>query len=132
MAIVFRIEAPNGEGPYYYGDGDRTDAHWLLKHHSWCSEDSVRHWPCPDYDEGIGRSKKHEERCAFTSMRKLRLWFSEVEIVRLCGMGFRLVKHVGVTITARGRRQCLFTGNNPTALPAPAQMAFEFEIPKGR
>jgi hypothetical protein len=45
-------------------------------------------------------------------------------------MGFKVVRHTNVTITARGNRQCLFVGNNPEPIPEeiPRQMAFEFEL----
>jgi hypothetical protein len=126
MATVFRIEhSKTGEGPYFSGAWD--DPHRLLiRHHGDMCRPDFR-WPCPDDDVGIDRMKQTHERCAFTSMRKLRQWFSEHEVRCLCDYGFRIVRHDGVRITARGRRQCLFIGSNPMVLPVPKQTVFLFE-----
>jgi hypothetical protein len=125
MATVYRIENEHGEGPYR---AECPKSRALLRHHS--KEETRDRWPVPWNDTGIGRDEHCNERCAFTSLRKLRQWFTEVEIRRLADMGFAIVRHTHVKITARGKRQCLFTGSNPEQIPEvlPCQMAFDFYL----
>lgn len=94
---VYRIENDDGIGPYSVDETvDLIGDHKYSNGH-----------PVPKKDKGIQRPQEPEERCGFLSMKQLKSWFSESEIVNLRDLGFFITELTG-KITAIGEKQVLF------------------------
>lgn len=96
--LVYRVESPEGVGPYYCNHGEWCDG----PHNS----DTGRPMP---YEDGIDGINSSDHRFGFDSMSKLYDWFSMEELRKLHAAGWRIVTFEIDPIHVRiGGRQLTF------------------------
>ena len=112
MSTVYRIQGPDGRGPWQPG----LPQYWLdLYRPEW-------QFLKPFYEE-FPNWRKLEAKAArkgyvffgsgCLSPEQLRLWISQSEYVRLRLLGFQAVKLPNCKILAKSDTQCLFTRRKP-------------------
>lgn len=107
MALIWRIENRQGQGPYHgtHPKGKGRGWPWMPKSRITVHQYPMR--PGPWNDAGINRWPKGDELHGFSSEKQLRAWFNVAELRNLRKLGFEEVILRG-EITAKGERQILF------------------------
>ena len=96
--FIYRIETDDGIGCYRF----MNDFPFLQEHN-----EDIEHHPTPYNDTGILRGMEEGEICGFTSLTKLKKWFTLQEIKLLRADGFTIKKVEVINITAYGEKQVL-------------------------
>jgi hypothetical protein len=78
----------------------------LLEHSKWTG---LEKHPTTCRDKGIDRFSHGNERHGFLNKRQLHAWFTKRELRIMWESGFAVMRYDGVTITAIGESQILFT-----------------------
>lgn len=100
---VWRVQGPDGEGPYWIGRAEHTEIDILLRPHTGPTKAP------PTYRE-LGRKPEPNEHHGFWSKSKAKQWFALHELKTLARFGYMLQRVAVEEVTLGGptSRQVLF------------------------